>query len=302
MRAIAVLGTAANESNSKLVAAWQARDIDCALVDPRRTRRGEVFGFEVALGRLDVLPTLDGVEPGLLGVLLLERRGTQVYNTARTLLATHDKLRTAAALTRCGVPHPRTTHLRPTGLSTLPQPPVVLKPRFGSWGRDVRLCQTPREVDEYIDEFATRPWFRRHGVLAQEPIPSRGCDLRLLVAGGRVVGSVERHPQAGEWRTNVSLGARKRSVIPDRQARAIAVSAARAVDADLVGVDLLPLDDTYTVIELNGAVDFDSDYRRDADVYMEIADALQLMPVGDLRAARTHASSDAEEARAVEWV
>jgi hypothetical protein len=102
MRRIAVLGTAANESNVELVAAWQASGLDCALVDPRQIRgRGE-FDYDVGVARLDVLPTLDGIEPGLLDVLLLERRGKRVHNTARALLATHDKLRTAAALAHCG--------------------------------------------------------------------------------------------------------------------------------------------------------------------------------------------------------
>ena len=41
----------------------------------------------------------------------------------------------------------------------------------------------------------------------------------------------------------------------------LAVRASRAVGADLVGVDLLPLPDGgYTVLELNAAVDFSPEY------------------------------------------
>lgn len=276
MTRISVLGTAANETNPRLVAAWRAGGLDCTLADPGVIdHRG--LAADVVLGRLDVLPTLDGVEPGLLALLLLERRGgVRVLNTAEALLTTHDKLRTAAVLARSGVPHPRTAHLRRADARALPRPPVVLKPRFGSWGRDVRLCETPAEVADCIGEFATRSWFRRHGVLVQEPIRSPGYDLRLVVAGGRVVGAIERHPRAGEWRTNVSVGARKRPVVPGADACAVAVAAAEAAGTDLVGVDLLPRDGAYTVLELNGAVDFDCEYRSDADVYAATAEALGL--------------------------
>ena len=55
---------------------------------------------DVAVGRLDVLPTLDGVEPGLLSLLWLERAGVRVLNRAAALITVHDKLRTARCLGR----------------------------------------------------------------------------------------------------------------------------------------------------------------------------------------------------------
>ena len=54
----------------------------------------------------------------------------------------------------------------------------------------------------------------------------------------------------------------------------------RAVGTDLVGVDLLRRPDgTYTVLELNGAVEFTSEYSlSERDVYEETAEALGLLP------------------------
>jgi RimK family alpha-L-glutamate ligase len=275
----AVLGTGSNETNPELVEAWQALGLDCELVEPAEARR-RCADYDAALARLDVLPTLDGVEPGLLELYWLERDGFPLHNSARALLSTHDKLRTAVALRRARVPHPPTTRLTSrTGLVT-PSPPVVLKPRFGSWGRDVRLCQTRRDVQHCLDEFATRPWFRRHGVLVQEVVPSAGRDLRVLVARRGVVGAIERLAAAGEWRTNISVGGTKRSATPSPAACNLAVAAVAAVGADLVGVDLLPLaDGGYTVIELNGAADFDDDYSlAGGDVYADAAVALGFLP------------------------
>jgi glutathione synthase/RimK-type ligase-like ATP-grasp enzyme len=64
----------------------------------------------------------------------------------------------------------------------------------------------------------------------------------------------------GEWRTNVSLGATRHPVVPPPAACALSLAAATALRADFIGVDLLPLGDGYTVIELNGAADFNDTY------------------------------------------
>lgn len=273
--AVIVLGSPSNATNVELVAAWTTMGLECAIAEPPAGLRLGVD--DIVLARLDVLPTLDGIEPGLLQLLWAERRGSIILNRAQALLTTHDKLRTAAALDRAHLPHPSTRHVRPGESPSQPLAPVVLKPRFGSWGRDVRLCRTDTEVVDTLREFSSRTWFRRHGVLAQEVIPTQGFDLRVLVANGRVVGAVERHPQPGEWRTNVSVGASKQAVVPDENARTLAVAAAEAVGADLIGVDLMPLPDGgYAVIELNGAADFDQWYRPDGDINVEVAEALGL--------------------------
>lgn len=254
-----VLGTPANETNRRLVAAWSRLDAEVELVPPRAARALLRAG-DTVVGRLDVLRTLDGVEPGLLELLLMERAGFTVLNGARALLSCHDKWRTMCLLERSGLAHPRTEVVMPGSPVTL-FPPLVVKPRFGSWGADVERCLTTREVDECLTRAVSKPWCRRHGALVQELVPSAGVDLRIVVAGREVVGAIERVARSGDWRTNRSLGGSRRSVDPPEDACALALAAAAALGADLAGVDLLPLArGGYTVIELNGAVDFDSKY------------------------------------------
>jgi RimK family alpha-L-glutamate ligase len=145
-------------------------------------------------------------------------------------------------------------------LSPAPELPVVLKPRFGSWGKDVVLCPTADELDRQLAHFAQRPWFAEQGVLAQELVPPLGWDLRIIVAGGRVVGAARRVAAPGEWRTNVALGARSVPVAPPPLAQTLALEAAAAIRGDLVGIDLLPLGEGFVVSEVNGAVDFKARY------------------------------------------
>jgi RimK family alpha-L-glutamate ligase len=247
-------------------------------ITPTNTRLGAVLTpaqalaklhhGDVALGRLDILPTLDGVEPGLWALDRLEALGVTVLNGRRTLVAAHDKLATANAMFAAGVPHPRTVHVAPW--LELPElnAPLVIKPRFGSWGDDVIRCDTDEEIDAALSLVYTRPWFTATGAVAQKLVYPRGYDLRIIVAAGQVVGAVKRVAAPGEWRTNVALGARREPTHPPAAACAIAIAAAEAIGGDLVGVDLLPADvGTWVVLEVNGAVDFNSTYTLDEDAH-----------------------------------
>jgi RimK family alpha-L-glutamate ligase len=234
---------------------------------PHRRSPGCAPG-DVALGRLDILPTLDSIEPGLGALDRLAAAGVTVLNGRRTLVSAHDKLATAHALVAAGVPHPRTVHVAPWLEVPELTAPLVLKPRFGSWGEDVIRCDTEEDIDVALRTVRTRPWFDSTGAIAQKLVRPRGYDLRIVVAAGRVVGAVKRVAAHGEWRTNVALGARREPTHPTESACDIAVAAAAAIGGDLVGVDLLPADlGTWTVLEVNGAVDFNSTYTLDEDAH-----------------------------------
>lgn len=273
---VLVVGGAGNETTARLARRWRRIGLDALLV-PASTARALAQPGDTVVARLDVLSTLDGVEPGLLELLWLERRGVRILNPVAALLAVHDKLRTACVLERAALPFPRTAAMR-AGEPVPLEPPLVLKPRFGSWGRDVFRCRDRVELEQTLEAVSERRWFRRHGALVQELLPPRGRDLRLLVAGGVLVGARERLAAPGEWRTNVSLGGTHRPVDPPARAEELALAAAAAAGADLVGVDLYPFGEDFVVLELNGAAEFDQRYGRDGDIYLEIARALRLAP------------------------
>lgn len=277
MHQVALLGGGANRTTVRLPGSWRRLGLDARLVSGRDLSALEVG--DIAVGRLDVLPELDGVEPGLLDLLLLERRGVDVRNRAAALLAAHDKLRTARLLAAAGIPRPRTGWVRSPEGPLEVGAPLVVKPRFGSWGKDVYRCRTETEARDLLRRLAARSWFRRHGALVQELVPPRGRDLRVLVAGGRVIGAAVRTAATGEWRTNVSLGGHKGRAIAGPMAEALALASAQALGCDLVAVDLLPVaDGDYVVLELNAAADFDDDYvAPGGDADADVARALGLL-------------------------
>ena len=277
-RSVVILGKP-TETNCALVAAFGEQGQRALLAEsptPPTLRHGDV-----ALARFDVLPTLDGVEPGLWQLPRLEREGVLVMNSPLALFAAHDKLSTALLLERAGVEQPRTAHLREASVPPFP-PPYVLKPRFGSWGRDVYLCRDEHELRARVESLRSRHWFRRHGGLVQSLVEPTGRDLRVVVAGGRVVGAIERRALPGEWRTNVELGAIRGRVNAPPAARALALRAVAALGLDLAGVDIAGDERGRScVLEVNGAVDFNATYGD--DVFASAAAALL-----ERAAARSH--------------
>ena len=276
---VAIVAHGSEPTSEDIARAWRSLGIDALVLEPDQAVR-ELGRGDVALYRLDVLPTLDGFEPGLGRAADLHLRGVRILNPPRTVLGAHDKLETARRLAAAGLPHPRTTSIRDPLAEIDLDPPFVVKPRHGSWGVDVFRCDTEPELRRCLRAVEHRSWFERHGAVVQELVPAAHRDLRVVVAGGRVVGAAAREAQAGEWRSNVSLGARLVPAVPGPDAMQSALAAVAAVGGDLVGVDLMPRENGgFVVIELNGAVAFDDRYSLPGtNAYVEAARSLGLVP------------------------
>jgi RimK family alpha-L-glutamate ligase len=229
---------------------------------------------DVALNRLDVTHDLDSVEEGIWSVTQLEAQGVRVFNRPPALLSCHDKLLTARLLRAAGVAHPRSRRLENARSADGLAYPVVAKPRFGSWGRDVELCPDPIALQRYVTTMESRDWWTIGGIV-QELVRPLGIDLRVIVAGGSVVGAASRTAAPGEWRTNVAVGGTVSSATPPPDACELALAATSALGIDFAGVDLLPVGDGWIVLEVNGAVDVRPAYSFEVDVYTAVLRSLQ---------------------------
>jgi RimK family alpha-L-glutamate ligase len=277
-----VVGSRSNDTNVALSSAFGQAGLAGRTVTPEQLV-GEVGDGDLVLNRVDVLPTLDGPCPGLWEVAAVERQGATLLNHPRSLYLAHDKLATATVLGQAGVPHPLSMLVQgidpPPGL----RPPYVVKPRFGSWGRDVFLCRHAERLAVVLLELSDRAWFGKHGALVQELIGPARDDLRVVVAGGAVVGAVSRIAPAGDWRTNVAAGGRRVRAVPDIEATSLALRAVAALDLDFAGVDLMrDASGAWVVLEVNGAVDFTEEYALDgAGIFDEVVRRITLWNVRD---------------------
>ena len=180
----------------------------------------------------------------------LEDRGVRVMNSPRAIERTVDKFYTTTLLEQVGLPTPETLVCESmdealAGLRRLAD--VVVKPLFGSMGLGM-----VRVSDEDTAWRVFRAIEAVGGVFyLQQVVDHGGRDLRAFVVGERVIGAIER--RSAGWRTNVSRGGRAVPVELPAVWAELAVRAARAVEADYAGVDLLPgADGSVYVLEVNG--------------------------------------------------
>src|SRR5262245_39128571 len=185
-RSFVVLGRP-TDTNLALVQAFADLGHRPQLADPASPLR--VGPGDVVLARLDVLPSLEGIEGGVWELPRLKRAGAQLLNGPLALTAAHDKLTTALFLGANDVAHPATAHVRGFKVPSF-GPPYVVKPRFGSWGREVHLCHDEEELRRRLGELTHERWFRRQGALVHALVRPTGSDLRVVVSAGRVVGAI----------------------------------------------------------------------------------------------------------------
>lgn len=179
----------------------------------------------------------------------LESTGRPVINPPRSLELAIDKYLSLAILAAAGIPVPRTLVVQDAesaraALETLGGD-CVAKPIFGSRGVGLARVTTAAEAAA-----AVRPG----GGVAylQEFLPHPGWDARLLVIDGRVF-AMKRIAAPGEWRTNVSQGARPEAFCPPPAWIDLAIRATRAVGAIVAGVDVVqPPSGPAVVLEVNG--------------------------------------------------
>jgi tetrahydromethanopterin:alpha-L-glutamate ligase len=188
-----------------------------------------------------------------LGMLhALGELGVPVWNDARAIERCVDKSMTSFLLARAGVPTPATWAVESVAAARAivqregAGGPLVLKPLFGSQGRNLRLI---RSADDLPEPAAVAGVYYLQRYLGVER-DGGFRDFRLLVAQGRVIAAMSRH--APHWITNVKQGGRPVAVVPDGAMKDLAVRAAAAVGANFAGVDILHDADGHpTVLEVN---------------------------------------------------
>jgi ribosomal protein S6--L-glutamate ligase len=204
----------------------EAGGIDLAAVDGVLVRMMPPGSLEQVVFRMDALHRLAAV-------------GVAVLNPPRAVEAAVDKYLALALLAAEGLPVPPTW----TGESAAEAlaafealgGDVVVKPLFGSEGRGlIRVA----ELELARRVFST---LERLGAVlyVQRVIRHPGHDVRAFVLGERVLGAIRRHAPPGDWRTNVAVGGRPERCALDAEAERFALRAARAVGAEMAGVDLV---------------------------------------------------------------
>lgn len=281
-----------------IIEALNKRGLDHELIDDREivfnlTPNGHARGGHVAepdsFRRFDVI--LDRAMEftrGLYALQILNSWGVRTVNRADVVALCGDKLLTTAALTRHGVPSPRTeiAFTSDAALAAIEALgyPVVIKPVIGSWGRLVAKVNDREAAEALLEHKSVLGHFLHEIFYLQEYIAKPGRDIRLIVMGDRIVSAIYRASK--HWVTNTARGATATPCPVDDALAAIAHDAARAVGGGFLAIDVI--EDPargYLVNEINPTPEFrGSETATGADIPNQLIDYLLQVGQGEAQA------------------
>ena len=176
---------------------------------------------------------------------MLAKAGVKLFDNAEAIRLCDDKMLTYITLSNSGIKMPKTISapLNYAGIDDetfIKQVakklsfPLVAKDNFGSLGKEVYLI---KNYDELV-VFEKQHKFNAH--LYQEFIESsKGHDFRIILIGGKVVASMKRCNDNGDFRSNVAQGGHGELVDLPESFKKTAEKAAKILKLDYCGVDLL---------------------------------------------------------------
>ncbi len=130
------------------------------------------------------------------------------------------------------------------------QYPVVIKTLNGTQGQGVILGESFTSSQSIAEAFIRL----REEILLQRFIgEAKGKDIRVFVVGGKVVATMERNAQDGEFRSNLHRGASSTKVKITDEEEEIALRATSLMGLEVAGVDILRSDKGPLILEINAS-------------------------------------------------
>jgi len=158
-------------------------------------------------------------------------------------------------MARKGIPIPETLFsINPDNIKEqieiLGGTPVIIKLQEGTQGLGVILAETKKSAKSIIDTF----YKMDTSILMQKFIEeSNGEDIRIFVVGNKIVASMKRSSEAGEFRSNVHRGGSTEVVKLSPKEESIALSATKHIGLGVAGVDLIRSKKGPLLIEVNAS-------------------------------------------------
>jgi len=122
--------------------------------------------------------------------------------------------------------------------------PYIAKCIQGSKGRDVYKIYHKEKIRKLIEKYG---WGR---VMIQKYLPTKE-DYRIIVIGKKVIGGMKRVAPKGKFKTNFSLGGYVEKIKVSKDFRNLALKAAKALDAEFAGVDIIKYKNKLYILEVN---------------------------------------------------
>ena len=214
-------------------------------------------GKSIAPSDYDVILVRPGfsADPGINSSIIkqFQLAGFHVINGYIGVFRAKNKIRTLQMLDHFGIPVPKTHVIRDSSLLQATAAelkyPLIIKSIYGTHGKGVFIAESERSLKPIAEYLITK---ERGPIKLQEYVQeANGKDLRIFVAGKRILASMERTAKKGEFRANFHQGGNVGSVIITDAEKEIAIKATRILGLDIAGVDILRTKNGPKIIEVN---------------------------------------------------
>lgn len=209
--------------------------------------------FDVVIPRVSVLTNM---QAKIAIIKHLQLMGVPLINAYHPILRAKSKLQTLQVLSHYNIPVVKTAvinHVRylEKAIDYIGQFPIIMKTAYGSLGEGVTIVESKRSAKSTYQLIADtlEP---TNAILLQEYISeSGGKDIRLFVVGNKVVASMERMADDGDFRSNIGQGGDGRAYTPSSEEKHLAIRAAKAIGLEIAGVDMIHTKHGPAIMEVN---------------------------------------------------
>jgi len=184
-----------------------------------------------------------------------EMMGVFSLNDSVSINRSRDKLRSLQIMSRKKIPMPVTgfSHSAKKSddlIKMVGGAPLILKLLQGTQGKGVVMAPTKKAAESVIGAFQNL----NANFIVQEFIKEAGgADFRSFVIGDKVVATIKRQGEEGEFRSNLHLGGTASHAKISPKERKMAVDAAKAMGLKVAGVDFVRSDKGSMVLEVNSS-------------------------------------------------
>lgn len=214
------------------------------------------------------LPTYDGVIPrfgssstqmGCAVLRHLQTHNIPCLNSADAFLQARDKWHSLFLLNQHGIPVPATALSGIEFESSMAldhiKSPTILKTLYGSQGIGVMLAEKKQSAVSILETLNSA----NIKTLLQDFIPeANGSDIRCFIIGNRIVASMQRCGQNGEFRANAHRGGHSMQVELSQAEKNIALQSAHILGLDVAGVDIIRSAQGPQILEVNASPGLES--------------------------------------------
>lgn len=188
-----------------------------------------------------------------------ESMSIKCLNSYKTATICGDKLLTAVKLKEHNIPQPefRVAFTEESAIKAIQELgyPVVLKPAIGSWGRLITKINDQDAAEAVIEHKKILGSYHHSIFFIQKYVNKiKNRDIRAFIIGGELIAAIYR--TSNHWITNTHRGGIASNCLLNDELKKICLKTAKAVEGDILAIDLFETKKGYLVNEVNYTMEF----------------------------------------------